>query len=336
MESYPGISQIIGYNPLSTMFNNHHNHARFMANVFRFNAFDLLARMVVWVYRTYHAHGFSFDYFPMELCAWQKSVAAHLEVHQSQAINAIYQWMLDRHQDMVQLSQEPVHEQSPLDPAWQSTRDDFLQALLHGDSKSCLSIRKTVAKTPVGLQTFYLEIIQPCMYEIGILWERSEITVAQEHLASAIVGRLMAVLHPSPELLQQTKGTAVVTTVSNELHEIGARCVADLLALDGWQIKYLGANTPPDELIKFLFDLKPNLLALSVTMPFNLDVTQDLITNIRNQPEMVDLKVMVGGQAFNLVPELWKITGADGYAPNAQRAVELARNWRLGNGPLSS
>jgi len=51
------------------MYDNHLNHARFMANVFRFNAYTLLVKTVIWVYRSYHSHGFSFDYFPVELAA---------------------------------------------------------------------------------------------------------------------------------------------------------------------------------------------------------------------------------------------------------------------------
>ena len=47
----------------------------------------------------------------------------------------------------------------------------------------------------------------------------------------------------------------------------------------------------------------------------------------KKPPEFLNLKIMVGGQGFNMIPELWKITGADGYAPDAQKAVELAQKW---------
>jgi len=36
---------------------------------------------------------------------------------------------------------------------------------------------------------------------------------------------------------------------------------------------------------------------------------------------------MVGGRVFNENPDIWKITGADGWAPDAKKAVELARGW---------
>lgn len=327
MAAHPEVHRLIGFNPLSMMYDNHLNHARFMASVFRFRAMALLVKTVVWVYRTYHSHGFSYDYFPAELAAWQQALTSFLEPSQSQAIVAIYQWLVDHHEVMVALAEEPVAAEPVGHPAWQAQREAFLQALLQGDSQTCLNIGSKITKTSTGLQSFYLEIIQPCMYEVGRLWERGEISVAQEHLASAQVARLMAVLFPNLELVPQPKGRAVVTATVNEFHETGARCVADLLALDGWQIAYLGANTPTADLISYLLQTHPQVLAISVAMPFNLDFAADTVTAIRLQPELAGLKVMVGGLAFSLVPELWQITGADGYAPQASDAVTLARSW---------
>jgi methanogenic corrinoid protein MtbC1 len=327
MAARPDIQALIGYNPLTMMFDNHLNHARFMANVFRFRAMALLVKTVIWVYRAYHRHGFSYDYFPAELGAWQQAVQAHLDKTDNQAILDMYQWLIVHHGDMVRLAEELTPAEPAADPAYASDRRNFLQALLRGDSQTCLEIGSRLTKTPAGLQTFYLEILQPAMYEVGRLWEEGEISVAQEHLASAMVARLMAVLYPSLELVQEPKGRAVVTAAPNEFHETGARCVADLLALDGWQIDYLGANTPSIDLLHHLLRTKPQVLALSVAMPFNLDVTTDIITAIRQQPELANLKVMVGGLAFSDLPELWQITGADGYAPHAKGAVELARTW---------
>jgi len=327
MVLHPQVHRLIGYNPLKMMFDNHLNHARFMANVFRFHAMELLVKTVIWVYRAYRHHGFEYDYFPAELSAWQQAVQTHLDPASSQAILAVYHWMLDRHADMVRLSQEPVQTESDLDPALASQRHTFLQALLQGDSRTCLEIGGKLTKTPAGLQTFYLEIIQPCMYEVGQLWEEGEISVAQEHLASALVARLMAVLYPPLEVVQHPKGRAVITAAPNEFHETGARCVADLLGLDGWRLDYLGSNTPSVDLLKHLLQTRPQLLAISVAMPFNLDITTDVVALIREQTELADLKIMVGGLAFALVPEMWQITGADGYAPHARGAVDLARTW---------
>jgi methanogenic corrinoid protein MtbC1 len=174
---------------------------------------------------------------------------------------------------------------------------------------------------------FYLEVIEPSMVEIGARWERGEISVAQEHLATAISSRVMAALYPRFVLGEQTKGRAVVTTVCEEFHELGAWMVADLLALEGWEVSYLGANTPTGDLLDMLLNLKPDLLALSSAMPFNLDRVQESIQAVRDREELAATRILVGGRIFREMDDLWRLTGADGWARDAQEAVALAGQW---------
>ena len=88
--------------------------------------------------------------------------------------------------------------------------------------------------------------------------------------------------------------------------------ISDLLEQKGWQVRYLGANTPQEELLDLLLSFKPDLLALSVIMPFNLAAAAGIITEIRKRPELASLKIMVGGPRFNEIPELASQIGADG------------------------
>lgn len=327
LETRPDIHRLIGHNPLDMMRTNHENHARFMVNVFKYTTYELLVKVVVWVYRTYHAHGFDFDYFPVELAAWKNAVTARLDPSQTQEIADIYQWLMDHHQDFMRLAEESPEQVPDTDPAFRDAREAFLQALLDGNSQKCLAIAEEVAKTGKGLETLYVEVIQPCLYEIGRLWEQNEISVAQEHLATAIVGRLMANIFPRLQMVPDAKGRAVVTAATNEFHETGARCVADLLELDGWEVDYLGANTPSDELLRYLEQVNPAILLVSVAMPFNIDPTCQMLAKILESPKLSNLRIMVGGLAFASAPDLWLITGAHGYAPDAKGAVNLARAW---------
>jgi MerR family transcriptional regulator, light-induced transcriptional regulator len=327
MEMHPDIHRLIGHNPLDMMRTNHQNHARFMVSVFKYHAHELLVKVVLWVYRTYHAHGFDFDYFPVELTAWQDAVTAHLDPSQTPEIAAIYQWLIDHHRILAKLAQERPEPAPEADPELQNARETFLQALLDGNSQKCLAIAEEIAKTAKGLETLYVAVIQPCLYKIGRLWERDEISVAQEHLATATVGRLMATIFPHLQAIPEAKGRAVVTAATNEFHETGARCVADLLELDGWEVHYLGANTPSDELIRYLKEVQPTILLVSVAMPFNIDPACQMLAKILEAPDLADLSIMVGGLAFVSAPDLWQITGAHGYAADAKGAVALARTW---------
>jgi methanogenic corrinoid protein MtbC1 len=124
------------------------------------------------------------------------------------------------------------------------------------------------------------------------------------------------------------QGRAVVTTVAEEFHELGAWMVADLLTLDGWDVSYLGPDTPTKDLLDMLARLKPDLLALSSAMPFNLIRVQEVIEATRAGKEMEQIRIMVGGRIFRDMTDLWRIVGADGWAPDAQEARLLAQRWR--------
>ncbi|MCS7203130.1 MAG: cobalamin B12-binding domain-containing protein, partial [Thermodesulfovibrio sp.] len=127
-----------------------------------------------------------------------------------------------------------------------------------------------------------------------------------EHLATAIVGRVMANLYAHfPRIKKKAKSKVIVTSSPNEFHELGGRIVADCLEIDGWDVYYLGANVPEQELIKLLIKVKPKILAISVTMPFNLERAESLIKSVR-KVEKVRPKIIVGGIAFNIIPEIYK------------------------------
>jgi methanogenic corrinoid protein MtbC1 len=63
-------------------------------------------------------------------------------------------------------------------------------------------------------------------------------------------------------------------------------------------------------------------------MPFNLIRVQEVIEATRAGKEMEQIRIMVGGRIFRDMTDLWRIVGADGWAPDAQEARLLAQRWR--------
>lgn len=80
------------------------------------------------------------------------------------------------------------------------------------------------------------------MYEVGNLWERGEISVAEEHLASSIISRIMSTIYSKFITFENTRGKAVVTATANEFHKLGSRIVADSLEMNGWDVNHLGSR----------------------------------------------------------------------------------------------
>jgi MerR family transcriptional regulator, light-induced transcriptional regulator len=327
LSSHPRIHSLIGNNTLQIMFDNHKNHAEFMSTVFSLGDYELLCKTVLWVYRSYHAHKFSYDYFPVELKAWQDAIAAFIDPGLTDAIRIIYDWMIHNHERFITLSQSEMPFPIPVETGLLSVKSSFQAALIAGDHRKCLSVAVENVNSSSDIEIFYGQVIQPVMYEIGTLWERGKLSVAQEHLASAIVGRIMATLSMTKIETRGDKGKAVVTASPNEFHEIGAWMIADILKIQGWDTDYLGANTPQNDLIQFLLSSRPGILAISVTMPFNAGKVKDIIDIIKANTVFNKMKIMVGGRVFIEHPELGTTLGADGFGVNISDVKKMAGQW---------
>jgi methanogenic corrinoid protein MtbC1 len=103
--------------------------------------------------------------------------------------------------------------------------------------------------------------------------------------------------------------------------------LADFLEMEGWNVTYLGANTPNEELLAILKKHKPFMAALSIATVFNLDNACQAIEMIKGDDETRGIKILVGGLAFNGMPRLWINFGADGYAADAEKGALSANAW---------
>lgn len=175
----------------------------------------------------------------------------------------------------------------------------------------------------------YLDMLAPALVEIGDRWQRGLATVAQEHLATAVVASIMATLAPTLEEEPAVPQSIVLTCSDGELHDMGLRMLADFLEGDGWGVFYLGAVTPGDALVDFLADVRPVAVGISVTLSTHLESTRATISKIR---ERSDAYVLVGGGAFAGDGKLAHDIGADGFALDAGAGSRLLRA-RFGEQP---
>ena len=327
MSGNPEIKTLIGQNPFSLMYDNHTNHAAFMSNIFKINDSQLLLKIILWAYRAYHARGFTYDYFPVAMKAWVAAVNKNLDAEKSKSIISVYNWIIENHELLIVGSQEITEPPHFIDSEWGKLRGDFFSAMLDGNTNKTMQIAADNIQSASDLTNFYLHVIQPALYDVGLQWEKGHISVAQEHLASAIVTRVMSSLYPRFAVIEQNKGKAIVSAAPNEFHEIGPRMVADLLEIDGWDIDYTGANVPAPDLVSMAIETKPFFIAISIGMPFNIDRADAVIQQIRAEKALNSTKIMLGGLSFTMNPQLRKLMDIDGSGDSASDAVKLAAEW---------
>lgn len=215
--------------------------------------------------------------------------------------------------------------ETPLSTAhWSDLRARYLDALLAGDRRRALRLTLEDGLERGSVRDVTRELVQAAQREIGRLWEDNRIGIADEHLATAISSAVLAHLYDRAERGRELGKTIVVACVQGELHDLPARLVADALDLAGFDVRFLGANVPTDALLTALQRERPDLLALSVTMPFNVPALASAVGRLRRAAS-ARMPILVGGGACAWTPTSLAALDIDGVADDAAHAVDLAR-----------
>ena len=173
---------------------------------------------------------------------------------------------------------------------------EFQNHLVSGNYEECSEFVMTILDEDVEIKQLYDEIFKKSLYNIGELWETGKITVATEHLASAIVETILSEGYFKIVTQNKINKTVVLACTENEFHQIGIKMVGDIFEQNGWHVHFLGANTTTEELIAVIGSVQPDVLAISLSIPFNLPSLEKMLIKIRAQ--FPELYILIGGQAF--------------------------------------
>jgi methanogenic corrinoid protein MtbC1 len=204
--------------------------------------------------------------------------------------------------------------------------EKYLAFLLDMKREKAVKYIVDLVEQGTSIEDIYLKIFQVVQYEIGRLWQLNQISIAQEHYATSVTQLAMSQLYPKIFTSYKKGKKALTTCIGDELHELGIRMVADLLELNGWDTIHLGSNTPAAEILNILAEKEIDLLAISVTLPNQLEESKSLISAVRESDKFSELKIMVGGRLFLQSSDLWQKVGADGFAIDAKEAVKVAES----------
>jgi methanogenic corrinoid protein MtbC1 len=205
----------------------------------------------------------------------------------------------------------------------ETVRDDYLRALLAGSRREAMAVVDGAVRGGMGIRPLYLDVFQPVMREIGRLWQENRITVADEHLATAITQAAMARLYDQLFAGGAQPGPLLVAACADqERHELGLRMICDVLEMEGWDTIFLGASVPVEDLVQMVMERKPEVVALSASISPHVARVRAAIEGIRAAVPEGGPVIVVGGRAFADDAGLAGRLGADLTAADAVEAAE--------------
>jgi methanogenic corrinoid protein MtbC1 len=197
----------------------------------------------------------------------------------------------------------------------------YLQSVLQGQRRAALNVVMEAIREGAPLVDIYTQVFQDSLYEVGRLWESCRISVAAEHMATAITQYVMAQAYSQVEPAGDRRGRALVTGVQGELHQVGAAMVADILEYRGWNVRFLGTNMPHEGILQAIEEHEPSMIGISATMLFNVPSVVRLVESVHKRFSSTRPRIVLGGAVFRTRADLWKEIGADGFAADLAGAV---------------
>jgi 5-methyltetrahydrofolate--homocysteine methyltransferase len=163
------------------------------------------------------------------------------------------------------------------------------------------------------------------MAEVGRLFECGEYYVPEMLIAARAMQTGLAILKPHlAQADHRSAGKVVLGTVKGDLHDIGKNLVGMMLEGAGFEIQDLGVDVPVEKFVAAVIVGGVDIVALSALLTTTMPNMKTTIEAIRAAGHREHVKVMIGGAP--VTEDYARQIGADGYAPDASRAVTVAKS----------
>ena len=178
-------------------------------------------------------------------------------------------------------------------------RQAYTAALLLGDEVKAEIVVREALEAGLEEPLLHSEVLAPGLQRVGELWEDGSLTVADEHLATQITLRVLALEREATRVATSRRHVRVMlAAVEGEEHVVGLQMANNLLANGGYDVRFLGSDVPIDSLAPIVKKHRPGVFALTATMPESGELLNLAIAEVDRGDTTT--AVIVGGQG---VPE---------------------------------
>ena len=165
----------------------------------------------------------------------------------------------------------------------------------------------------------------PAMDEVGYRFKNNIFYVPEVLIAARAMHAGMDLLKPLlADSEVPTAGKVVLGTVKGDLHDIGKNLVAMMLEGGGFDVIDLGVDASPDKFVTAIRDEQPQVVGMSALLTTTMVNMRGIIDALAEAGVRDQVRIMIGGAP--VTQRYADEIGADGYAPDAASAVDLARS----------
>jgi 5-methyltetrahydrofolate--homocysteine methyltransferase len=199
------------------------------------------------------------------------------------------------------------------------------ECVLNGDNKTITGKVQSALDSGMDPGSVLNEGMVAAMAEVGRLFEEGEYYVPEMLISARAMQTAMGILKPllvGSDIKPVAK--VAIGTVKGDLHDIGKNLVAMMLEGAAFEIVDLGVDVAPEKFVQAVKEQGVEIVALSALLTTTMSNMKSTIEALKSAGVRDNVKVIVGGAP--LTTSFAQDIGADGYAPDASRAVALAKS----------
>jgi len=196
-------------------------------------------------------------------------------------------------------------------------------AVINGDQNTALELTKAALEEGTAAKDVLDNGLIAGMDTVGALFKKNEIYIPEVLIAARAMKMAMQVLEP--ELVKagvEPVGKLLIGTVQGDLHDIGKNLVAMMLKGAGFEVIDLGVDVGPEKFVEQVKAANAQLIGMSALLTTTMPGMEKTIKALKDSG--MPVKVMIGGAP--VTQDYADKIGADGYAPDAASAVDLAKS----------
>ena len=202
---------------------------------------------------------------------------------------------------------------------------ELSKAILEGDLNAAKSLTQKLLDQGVKPGKIVNDGLIVGMNEVGRLFKANEYFVPEVLISARAMKGAMELVRPLLAVGEgMTMGKVVIGTVQGDLHDIGKNLVGMMLEGAGFEIIDLQTDVSPAKFVDAVKQHKPSIVAMSALLTTTMTAMKSTIEALKEAGVRENVKVMVGGAP--VTDRFAKESGADGYAPEAASASEVAKS----------
>lgn len=168
--------------------------------------------------------------------------------------------------------------------------------LIAGDEPGAWNVVEASMASGLTPSSVYLDVLAPALAAIGAGWAIGEVSIAEEHRATAVTNRLIGRLGPHFSRKGQTRGTIVIGAVAGDHHAVPIAMAADLLRGRGFAVMDLGADAPIETFVDAA-NTADRLLAVGISSS-TAGVDDNVIATADALRDQLGCRVVIGGNGI--------------------------------------